>query len=483
MASIKKNFALSSAYQILSVITPIITTPFLSRVIGAEGNGTFAFTQSVSNYFVLFAVLGMSSYGVRTIAECGDDRERRSRAFWNAFSMNAAVGIIVLICYAAYIVFFSDDYAFLYCIWGLWVVGSVFDVSWLLFGLEEFGIPTARNFITKIGSVLVILLFVKGPGDVWVYVLAIAGSNFANSVLVWPFVSRYVDFVVPTKGEMIDHLKPNLILFVPVIAISLYSVLDKIMLGAMAPIEQTGYFDYSEKISKLPMAIITALGSAVLPRMTAIISAGKTDEGKSLVETTLWFMLVCAFALCFGIIGVAPSFCPFFFGEGFDVCVGLMSLLALVIPTVCATNVIGNQYLLPCHRDLEYTVSVAAGAAVNLFLNVLLISRFGALGAAIGSVACEATVLVVQILLTKSDFNMRALFCPCFPYLVAGVLMSLLIRFIDLLVRPRIGAGPSLFVEFACGAAFYGIAVFVWASNHDGQRLCAIFPSLRKKLS
>ena len=480
MASVKKNFLLSSAYQLLTVLTPIVTTPFLARVIGAGGNGEFAFTQSVANYFVLFTVLGMSSYGVRTVAECGDDRARRSEAFWGAFAMNCVTGVVVLAFYAAFVLVSPGEYRLLYLVWGLWVAGSALDVSWLFFGVQEFAVPTARNFATKIASVACILLFVRGPQDVWIYAFSVAGASFANSVLIWPFVRCHVDLVRPTWKSMTRHLRPNLTLFVPVVAISFYAVLDKVMLGTLSTMDQAGYYDYAEKVSKMPMALITALGSAVLPRMTEIMAAGRMGEGKALVGTTIWFMEVCALALCFGIVGVAPSFCPLFFGEGFDKCVPVVSFLAFVIPAICATNVIGNQYLLPCHRDRDYTVSVSVGASVNVVVNILLIPRLGAMGAAVGTVACEFVVLAVQVWMVRGDLDVGLYARRCLPYAAAGAAMAVGLRLVDGLLRPTLSDGTSLLVEFLAGASLYLSFALLWSVRHEREALARLFPRLMK---
>jgi O-antigen/teichoic acid export membrane protein len=477
---VKQNFLLSSAYQVLNIITPIITTPFLSRVIGAEGNGIFSYTQSIANYFVLFAILGMSSYGVRTIAECGDDRGKRSRVFWNAFAMNCVTGAIVVVAYAAYILAFGGSYAPYYLIWGLWVIGSVLDVSWLFFGMQDFSMPTVRNFITKLASVACILLFVRGADDVWVYIAAIAGAYFANSLLVWPFVGRHVDRVRPSWAQMRTHLKPNLVLFVPVIAVSFYTLLDRIMLGSMTSVTEVGYFDYAEKMSKMPMAVITALGSAVLPRMTEIVASGDMAHGKHLISTTMWFMLVCAFALCFGIIGVAPVFCPVFFGEGFDVCAPLMCVISFVIPTICVTNVIGNQFLLPCHRDYEYTASLLVGAALNVVVNLALIPRLGAMGAAVATVASEVAVLVVQSWRVRKDLDLRSYATRAVPFVLFGLAMAVTVRVIGVWLYPEIPCLAVLGIQFVAGAAMYLALALVWSVRRERDQLFELFPRLRE---
>jgi O-antigen/teichoic acid export membrane protein len=209
---LKKNFLYNAAYQVLLVITPLITTPWLSRTIGAEGNGIFTYTQSIINYFVMVSVLGLSNYGVRVIAECGDDRALRSRTFWEVITMSVGVGLLVLVAYILYVAFFGSTYLLCWVCWGLWVIGSVADTSWLFFGMQEFRMPTIRNFITKLISVLTILLFVHTESDTWIYVLAISGAYLLNSILLWPFVSHYVDFVRPsTKGVLAPKAQPSFV--------------------------------------------------------------------------------------------------------------------------------------------------------------------------------------------------------------------------------------------------------------------------------
>lgn len=476
MASVKKNFLLSSAYQVFSVLVPIITTPYLSRVIGADGNGIFSFTQSVVNYFVLFAILGMSSYGVRAIAECGADRPKRSDVFWNAFFLICMTGFLVILAYIVYIIIWGRKFFLLYCIWGMWLLGSVLDVSWLFFGMQTFSVPTAGNFITRIVSVIGILVFVRSSSDVWAYVLAMAGSNLLNSIIPWLFVRRYVDFIRPKWSHMVVHLKPLLVLFVPVIAISIYSMLDKIMLGILTNTKEVGFFDYAQKISQLPLSIITALGSAVLPRMSQIMSQGHRRQGKKLVSITMWFMLACAFALSFGIVGIAPAFSPAFFGKGFDAVVPLMSVLAFVIPTICVTNVIGNQYMLPCHKDHQYTISVCAGAAVNVVANLISIPLFGAMGAAVSSVASELAVMLVQGWYVRHELDLRSYAKEASPFLIVGIFMAVALRALNATILSSLNVFMAVVVEFLIGVVLYLVPVTVWVLHHDKDKVIYLFP-------
>ena len=461
--SLKVNFLLNSAYQILLVITPLVTAPYLSRVLGASQTGVFSYTQSIANYFVMFATLGMSTYGVRVIALCGEDRRERSRAFWSAFASQLCVASVVAAAYLIYALTIHAGDFLCSLVWGLWVLSAVGDVSWLLFGCEEFKVPTVRSFATKLASLAVIFGFVHEPGDVWLYVLAVAGAYLANVLLIWPFVGRYVDLYRPTWREVSRHFRPNIGLFIPVIAVSLYTSLDKIMLGSMSTMAESGYFQYSEQVSRMPLHVITALGTVMMPRMVSLLTEGRRDQAISALGTSLWVMLACAFAFAFGIFAVAPVFVPVFLGEGYAPCEILMVVMCGIIPVICVTNVIGKQYLLPMQRDGQYTASLIAGAVVNVMLNLVLIPRLASLGTAIATVAAETTILVVQTTMVRRELPLKRYARKAVPFLFIGAAMAVAVRACASGIVGAWGlSATSLIVEVLLGAAVYTILALVY---------------------
>lgn len=482
--SIKVNFIYNSAYQILLILTPIITTPYLSRVIGQDGNGLFSFTQSVTNYFVMFATLGLANYGVRTIAECGEDRAKRSKTFWDVYLMQLCIGFVVIAAYVCFVVFASSPgERAVWLSWGMWVLAAILDVSWLLFGCQEFRIPTIRSFITRLLSVLVIILGVRGPDYVWVYVVAIAGAFLANSILVWPFVRKYVDWHKPAFRDAVTHLKPNLVLFIPVIATSLYTQLDKIMLGLLGGYQQAGIFDYSEKISKMPLSVITALGAVVLPKMSEFFSQGRYNEGKGLVKSTMWFMLAMAFCFAFGISAIAPEFAPVFLGEGYDVCVPIMCVLSMIIPIICITNVLGVQYLLPLHRDKQFSISTICGGIVNVAINLFAIPRFGAMGAAVATVCAEIAVLSYQAFAVRGELDGRAYVRGALPFVGIGAIMFGVVRLVAVWLTGALGVGViSLLLEVLIGGIVYLALAFVYCALAKPDDFTHLFPGLARLL-
>ena len=461
-SSVRRNFLWNASYQLLLVLAPLVTTPYLSRVLGPEQVGVYSYTYSVTNYFVLFATLGMANYGVRVIAAAGSDRARRSRSFWGAYLSQVLVCVPVTLLYVIYALLEPEGGFVIALVWGMWVVSTILDVSWLFFGVEDFRLPTERSFITKLASIAVIFLFVRAPEDLWVYCTAIAGSYLTNQIIMWPFVSRHVDWVRPDWAEIRSHFLPNLRLFAPVVAISLYTSLDKIMLGSISGMEQAGFYEYSEKISKLPMAVITALGTVMLPRMTAALSEGKRDQAQSLLGESMWVMQAAAMAMAFGIAAVAPEFAVVFFGPGYEPCAQIMPVVAAVIPIISASNVIGVQYMLPTFSDKEYTLSVCAGAVVNVALNLVLLKPLGAMGAAIATVCAETAVLGFQCYVVRRDLMLAGYLRGALPFLAIGCVMAACVR----LVAGVLGVASvgGLILEVVAGAICYTALAVMWCA-------------------
>lgn len=483
MASIKKNFLYQATYQLLLILTPLITTPFLSRVLGASQVGVYSYTYSITNYFVMFIILGMSSYGVREIAACGKDRKKRTEAFWGMFSCQLFASVIVVAVYVVYMLNDPQGGFVLACVWGMWVISAVLDVTWLFFGVEEFKIPTIRSIITKIASLVIIFVFIRTPDDLWIYCAAIAGSYLVNQILLWPFLRRYVDVARPSFVGVRKHLGPNLRLFIPVIAISFYVTLDKVMLGAMTDMTQTGFFEYSEKLSRMPMAVITAMGTVMLPRMTAELHAGNRTKALGLLQGSIGAMLAMAFALMFGIIAIAPEFASVFLGDQFASCWSLMSVLAIIIPVVSVTNVLGRQYLLPTDRDKLFTWSVCIGAVVNICCNIALIPHLAAMGAAISTVCAELAVLVAQVIMTHKELPLLRYLKNAVPFILCGVVMFFAVRFSANIFDLWWGLSvQGLVLEIVVGVVVFGVLSGVWGAVTKNHFMMELAEGMKARL-
>lgn len=473
--SVKKNFLYNSAYQIFLIITPLITTPYLSRVLGASGIGLYSYTYAIAAYFVMFATLGMSNYGVRTIAAVADDPRERSKTFCSVFASQLMIAIPVFLIYLAYASIMPQGGTVIALLWAMYVFSGIVNVSWLFFGMEDFAKATVINIATKIIELAGIFTLIHSAQDVYIYCGIDSLCFLLGFALLLPFLRRYVSFIKPTWAEIKVHFLPNLRLFIPVIAISLYTTLNSILLGVMSTMEQTGYFDYSQKMAKMPLAVITALGTVMLPHMSGLFAAGKRDKGLDLLDTSMWFMLAGGLAMSFGISGISPEFVPVFFGPGYEPCVPVMIVLAWVVPLICATNVIGAQYLLPTYRDNHYTVSVCAGAVANIVLCLVLIAHLGALGAAVGTVVAEIVVLAVQALYVRHELPLMRYLRNMLPFVVIGAAMVVVIRLVAKMLINFVGISVIVLVaEILAGVFFFLIISLIYClitKNYNFKRL------------
>lgn len=480
--SVKKNFAYNAAYQVVRILTPLVTIPYLSRVLGPDNVGVYSYTNSIANYFVLFAVMGMSTYGVRAVATAGEDRARRTRVFWSAYACQLSISAAVLLAYVAYSFTLAQGGTLFCLLWGMWVLSAALDVTWLMFGVEEFKLPTTMSIAMKLGELALIFLLVKSASDLWVYIAINSGGFLVAQLALWPFVGRYVDAARPTWAEVRAHYAPNLRLFVPVVAISLYTTLDKVMLGALSTMGQTGYYEYAEKISRIPTALVTALGTVMLPRMSSVFASGDERTAMGLVEESMWVMQAAAFAMAFGVAATAPELARIFLGEGFEGSAPAMAMIAAIVPLISGSNVIGRQYLLPKFRDNQYTASVIVGAAVNIAVIVALAPGLGALGASIATVTAEATVLAVQCAMVRRELPLGRYVLNALPFVACGLFMTAAVRASAALFAGLWGMAPqTLALEIVVGALVYCALAGVYCvltGNDHFKRLAG--PLLRR---
>lgn len=427
MSSIKKNFSYNIIYQILILILPLITAPYVSRVIGAEGTGVYSYTSSVVQYFILFAMLGLNNYGNRTIAKCRDNKEELSKKFSSIYTFQLITSTLMIILYIIYICFFNNRYLEASLIQLIYLISACFDVNWLFFGLEKFKLTVTRNTIIKVLSAASIFIFVKSKDDLMLYITLMTGAHLLSQISLWPFLRKEVKYIKPKMKDVMSHLKPNLILFIPVIAVSIYKIMDKIMLGNMATIKDVGYYEYAEKIINIPLGIVTALGTVMLPRISNLVANNEKEKIKFYIDKSMEFVLFLSIAICFGLIVVAPEFMPIFLGDEFIQTGYIVQILGISIIFISWANVIRTQYLIPNEKDKSYIVSVIVGAIVNLIINMILISKYNTIGAAIGTICAEISVAVYQTIIVRKELDFKQYFKYILQFTINGIVMYAII--------------------------------------------------------
>ena len=452
MSSIRKNFLYNAAYQLLLILLPLITTPYISRVLGADRIGVYTYTYTIANYFMLAAMLGVKNYGNRSIAAVRDDPHQLRAVFWEIYGLQALCSGLALAAYLVFIFAFEQENRTIFLIQGIYVFSGMMDISWLFFGLEKFKLTVLRNIAVKLLSLACIFLLVHTADDLWIYTLIMTLGIFFSQSYLWRYVRRYVPRHRPGFKAMLAHLPAELVLFIPVIAVSLYKMMDKIMLGQMSDFAQVGFYENAEKIINIPMGVITALGTVMLPRMANLAARAKTGESRRYIRNSMLFAMFMAWGMTFGIAGVAEDFVPLFLGAEFLPSVPLLQLLTPTIVLIAWANVIRTQYLIPNHRDRSYIISVLLGAVVNLTINALLIPRMAAMGAVIGTVCAEAAVCICQTVMVRRELEIGRYCRDCLLFPAMGLCMFALI----LLSRIWLPGGlVTVIVQIILGAAFY----------------------------
>lgn len=429
-----KNYAYNVLYQIFVLIVPLITVPYVSRVLGVTGVGINAYTNSIIQYFILFGSIGISLYGNRTIAYYRDNKQEMSKLFWEILILRAITILLAYLCFLIFL-FFTDTFKMYFLYQSILIVAAAFDISWFFMGIEDFKKTVLRNVIVKILSIFLIFILIKTKEDLGLYILILSLSQLLGNITLWPYLKFNLVSIKGSKLEIKKHVNQSLALFIPQIAIQIYLVLNKTMLGKMISVEAAGIFENSDKIIKMILAIVTASGTVLLPRVANMYRNGKNREVINLLYKSFNFSSFISIPMMFGIIAIGPKFAIWFFGQEFSEAGLIIQLLSIIIPLIGWSNVVGNQYLLPTNKLNLYTKSVTMGAVINFIFNFILISKYGLIGTAVATIIAELTVTATQFYYIKNEFSVKLLILPVIKYFVSGFVMYICILLINTRVQ------------------------------------------------
>ena len=457
--SVTKNYMYNLIYQVLVLILPLVTTPYISRVLGAENIGIYSYTTSISAYFILFGSLGVALYGQREIAYKQGNKKDYSKTFWEIVIFRAITIFISIIIF--YLTFARGDsgYSLYYKILILEIIGNCIDITWFFQGLEDFKKAVIRNLIVKIVSIVCTFTFVKSSGDLWIYFMIYVSSILIGNGSLWLSIPKYIEKVNRSELKIARHLRPTIMLFIPQIAIQVYTVLDRTMIGAIITDKsEVGYYDQSQKIIKMLLAVITSLGTVMLTRISNNLANGEKEKVKAYMKKSFRVVFMLSFPMIFGIFAVSGVFVPLFFGQGYERVIILMNVISPILLLIGLSNVTGTQYLLPTKRQREFSISVICGAIINFIMNISLIWNYGAVGASIGTVIAEFTVTAIQVYFVRHDFNFKEILKSSKNYLISAITMFAVCL---ILVQILTNSLVSLFIEVAVGVIVYGIMLII----------------------
>lgn len=454
------NLLFQTAYQILVIFLPFITTPYIARALGRINSGIYSYSYTIADYFVIFAMLGINSYGCREIAKAKDkSREELSIVFSGMLEIHILLSILSVLVYGIYVLLFVRDYKQIFLIQTLWVFSALFDINWFFFGVEEFRITVIRNTIVKMVTIILIFTLVKSEQDLMLYTLIMSASTVFSNLLVWAFLPQYASFVWVPFGKACKHLKPMAILFVAVIATSLYRMIDKVMLGQMSTMSELGCYEYADKIIRIPVALITAVGNVMLPRISVLVEKKDAQAAERYLDMSSQLILALTVAIAFGIAGIAEEFVVLFLGDAYSDTTVFVKILAISIPFMGWNNLIRTQVLMPNTLDKIYTWAVWSGAILNVIMNYLLIPLIGASGAAVATVLCYFVVGCGQTLPIIKRFHLYKYIVNGAVPVLCGILMYSTVRFVGRLLG---GSILGVCTEILVGAFVFACSYLVY---------------------
>ena len=449
--SIKKNFIYNMIYEVLILAVPLVTTPYISRVLGVENIGIYNYVTANITYFTLIAAFGSTTYAQREIAICRD-KEKLSEEFWGVLLFRVCSSLIAILSLIVFCLI-TDKYRVYYLICSISIISVIVDISWFFQGQENFKVTVARNIIIKVVATLLIFIFVKKPDDLILYFLISVCSVFLGSLSLWHFIRGQVQKVEISKLNFKKHFFGSLKLFIPVLAIQVYTVVDKTMLGILSNVTEVGYYSQPEKLVKLLVTVIDSLAIVLLPRLSSLIGNNKIEEAKTIFKKAVSSSVLIALPCVIGCIVVSDDLIPVFLGDGYDPSINVLRILSFLIIILGIARVIGTPLLIPLKREKKYTIAVCMGAIVNLCLNYFLIPVIGAIGAAIATIAAEGCVTILQMYYVSDVFSYKTILKSVLHYLPHSIVMLLIILFVKRII-------PDIYIRLIASIVA-GVIVYI----------------------
>ena len=451
------------AYQCILFIIPLIIMPYLTRVLSESVLGEYSFSYSIAYYFVLGANLGISLYGQREIASNKDDKEVLARKFWSLFYVHS---FFSLLSFGAYILFFTLSHQVsLYVFIIPYVISALFDVTWFFYGLENFKLVTIVNACLSIVKMALIFIFVKSDQSLWAYQLISFGTVMLSQLIILGFAVKQLGKPIKvTKKECLSHFKPIMYFALAAIALTLYTYVDKTLLGVMVDDakKSVAYYECADKIVAVPRMLITVLGTVLYPKMCSLTAKSKNERIKDYTYFSIDWTGFLSFGAILGLVALALPFSLLYYGESYATsgyCMMMMSPLILVISTgsICRT-----QYILPQKKDKIFLTAISINAIINLTLNVAFIPSLGVYGVILSSLISETVALIYQLHYCKKFFPFKYAFKAMGVYLFASIFMFMIIYGVMKMIP--IDSWVKLLILILVGVVSYSLTIPVLSS-------------------
>ncbi len=470
--SIKKNYAYNLFYQILQVIVPFITIPYVSRVLGADNIGIYSYTSSVVSYFTLVAGFGISIWGQREVAyaQANCDERRRTGVFYEAIVIKALLSVLLLIVYAGFLAF-EPSYSRAYAVQTLSIINVFFDISWFFQGIEEFHKIAIRDSIVKFLGLLATLLLVRTEDDllkyIWIQVLTVLLGNLS----LWIRFPRYLCRIQVSSIKPLERLRELTGFFVLQIAIRLNGFLDKTFLGALGNNSaESGYYEQAGKIVSLCQLFSRAFISVLVPRLAKAFSVGDKKLLIGHMENTCKWMTRFSCAIAVGLFAVSDELVYCFLGNGYEKAALLLKLYAPAVIFMPLSSLFGYLLVVTRHQK-QNAIGVFSSAVINVILNSCLIKQYFSVGATIATVFAEIAGFCLHMYFGREYLKPLGIVKDICKYFMCAFAMGRIVSVLGkYFARIQMNTFAALCMQIGSGALAYFFLLFFVLRDKEVMR-------------
>lgn len=449
---LSSNYIFNLANRIVVLVIPLITTPYLTRVLGANELGIFNYANTIASYYLMVSMMGMTILGNKKVSLARGE-EKENEVFSKLLFVQVINSLISIVLYLGYVLFICNSNKSVAVLQLLILISALFDVSWFYQGLERFKNIALRNIVVNCITTAMIFLLVKSSDDIIIYTIIKCLSVLCSQLVL--FVSCVKDIVlVKFKVTWLKSIyKELLILFIPIAAESIFHNMDRVMLGIMVSYSAVAFYYTSRMITDIPQCFITSINTIMYPRITVLVGQNRNSEAKKLTYYSFVLINCVCVAMAFGIAAIAKDFVSLYLGVGYQYCAICIPWLTPYIVLAAWNGTVRYQYLIPKSMEKVYSKAIVIGITFNLIMNFLLIKVMEVLGAILATVVAELIIALIQTKPVWKEMNIAKQLRNIGVFCVNGAIMYFIIRFV--FVKMNINLLMKVIIEISLGAVIY----------------------------
>ena len=478
MSKLVKNYIYNLSYQIFVIIVPLITMPYLARVLRADNIGIYSYVTSCASIINTVGLLGLYNYGNRQIAYTRDNKETLNNTFNELMSIRIILCTIATVLYIVWALL--SEYTIYFIIYYPWLLTGFVDISWFFAGIEDMGPMVLKNFLIKVLNIICIFIFVKKEEDLGIYFALVAIITLlANLSMYLQLKNKHLQFRF-TLHKSRNHIISAILLFLPQLASLFYLQVDKVMLKCFSDTtSQVAFYDQAEKIVNIPFSVVTALSIVMMPRIANEFKKGNMDSINEYIFKSARFAMMISIPIFFGLDAIADKFIPWYLGDEYLPVIQAIWIISPIIITNTLVNISGTQYLTAINQTKILTISNVIAAMINFIVNLLLIPSLGFYGAAIATVFSSIFCVAIQFFWMNKTIKIRLLMLKMWKYWISAFFMFIIIR---LLIAPKTATPINTFMAIFIGAGIYFIMLLIFKDELIFN-ICHVIKGLGRKFN